>query len=236
MELRPIPGYRRYLISQDGTLIQNGATLKPLTIRPGKRGELRVAVMKDDNKPTNVTVARLVLLAWGGERRLPDDASPVPGYDGYYVTLAGDVYSAFQGPAGPHMKLKPQIGNRGYAYIMAYGTTPVTVHKLVLLAFVGPRPSAFHEGRHLNGNRTDNKKDNLCWGTKKENAEDRLLHGTTVRGEEFWSAVLNEEKVREMRRLRREENLSFTTIGERFGVNKVTARHACLGVTWKHVS
>lgn len=52
-----------------------------------------------------------------------------------------------------------------------------TVHTLVLKAFVGPPPPGM-EARHLDGNRLNNRLDNLAWGTKSENMADRLRHGT----------------------------------------------------------
>src|SRR5262249_12949164 len=35
-----------------------------------------------------------------------------------------------------------------------------------------------HEVRHLNGIRTDNRPENLAWGTKSENMQDAVRHGT----------------------------------------------------------
>lgn len=236
MELRPIPGYRRYAVSQDGSIVQNRATLKPLKLSRDKHGNTCVSLMKDDNKPTKLVVAKLVRLAWPGENQLPDGAVPIPGYEPYYALANGEIYSAFEGPTGPVRKLKTSnLTIHGYPYVTLYGKTPVAVHKLILLAFVGPRPSTRHECRHLNGIRTDNRKDNLEWGTKKENAADKHAHGTTIRGTRFWSAVLSEVDVREMRRLHTEEKMTFSALALRFNINKVTARCACLRLTWKHV-
>lgn len=236
MELRPIPGYRRYAVSQDGSIVQNCATLKPLKLSRDKHGNTCVSLMKDDNKPTKLVVAKLVRLAWGGENQLPDGAVPIPGYEPYYALANGEIYSAFEGPTGPVRKLKTSnLTIHGYPYVTLYGKTPVAVHKLILLAFVGPRPSSRHECRHLNGDRADNRKDNLAWGTKRENACDKQDHGTTIRGADLWSAVLDEDKVREMRRLHEVEGMDFSALALRFNINKVTARCACLRLTWKHV-
>ena len=50
------------------------------------------------------------------------------------------------------------------------------VHELVLLAFVGARPTLDHEACHGNGKRDDNRLTNLRWGTYADNAEDRKRH------------------------------------------------------------
>lgn len=52
-----------------------------------------------------------------------------------------------------------------------------TVHSLVLEAFVGPRPTG-HQSRHIDGNPAHNELTNLVYGTPKENAADKALHGT----------------------------------------------------------
>lgn len=49
-------------------------------------------------------------------------------------------------------------------------------HRLVLETFVGPCPKG-HETRHKDGDPANNRLDNLCWGTPKENAKDRGDHG-----------------------------------------------------------
>lgn len=53
-----------------------------------------------------------------------------------------------------------------------------TVHRLVAEAFIGPRPFPEAQIRHLNGIPTDNRVENLCYGTAQENAQDMLRHGT----------------------------------------------------------
>lgn len=59
----------------------------------------------------------------------------------------------------------------------------IAVHSLVALHFLPPRPSENHEIRHLDGNKLNPNADNLAWGTRKENADDREKHGRTSRGE-----------------------------------------------------
>lgn len=65
----------------------------------------------------------------------------------------------------------------------------VTVHSLVARAFHGEQPAPGYEVRHLDGNKTNNHFTNLAWGTTKQNADDRFLHGRTSRGEKHSAAI-----------------------------------------------
>lgn len=51
------------------------------------------------------------------------------------------------------------------------------VHRLVLEAFVGPRPEGMF-GCHNNGDPSDNRLENLRWDTPKNNSADMIRHGT----------------------------------------------------------
>lgn len=44
------------------------------------------------------------------------------------------------------------------------------VHILVAEAFLGPRPGGMEECRHLDGDKLNNRADNLRWGTRPGNA------------------------------------------------------------------
>jgi len=50
------------------------------------------------------------------------------------------------------------------------------VHRLVLEAFVGPGDGM--DGRHLDGNPGNNSLSNLAWGTRSDNVNDSVRHGT----------------------------------------------------------
>lgn len=52
------------------------------------------------------------------------------------------------------------------------------IHVLVCSAFHGPKPGPGFEVRHLNGIKTDNRPENLRWGTHSENVIDMVEHGT----------------------------------------------------------
>ena len=55
-------------------------------------------------------------------------------------------------------------------------TRSFAVHRLVCWTFHGAPACPKHVVRHLNGERTDNRAENLAWGTATENALDTIRH------------------------------------------------------------
>lgn len=106
----------------------------------------------------------------------------IPGYSGYYATDEGLIYSFKNGT----VKEKTQrLDTKGYLRVnLIKDGCPsrkksINVHTAVLLAFVGDKPAGM-ECRHLNGNCLDNHLKNLCWGTRQENVQDEIRHGTAA--------------------------------------------------------
>jgi hypothetical protein len=109
---------------------------------------------------------------------------PVVGHEeAYAVSNIGRVKSLERNITDKNGKTKPACGRllkpqssgqRGYLTVTLCGRIRY-VHNLVLTTFIGPRPLDL-ECRHLNGINTDNRIENLRWGTHKENAEDRIRH------------------------------------------------------------
>lgn len=120
-------------------------------------------------------------------------------YPGYYAEKDGHIYSTRNGI----LRQLPERIHKGYYRVnVRDGSTPakkyaIPVHKLILEAFVGARPPGY-VCRHLNGNAFDNRLENLCWGTPKENAQDAATHGTAVwlrHGEKAVAAKLTEQDI-----------------------------------------
>lgn len=108
----------------------------------------------------------------------------------------------------------------------------IFVHRLVLMAFVGPCPSG-HESRHLDGNPANNRKGNLAWGTRLENMADRYRLGehNPARGEQSGRATLTEIKVRQIRR-EAANGRSYAQIAGDVGASRNAVRKAAIGQTW----
>jgi hypothetical protein len=64
--------------------------------------------------------------------------------------------------------LSPGSNNSGHVTVALGKGNSKTVHSLVLLAFVGPRPDK-HDVLHLNHIPFDNRLSNLRYGTRSEN-------------------------------------------------------------------
>ena len=108
------------------------------------------------------------------------------------------------------------------------------VHALVLRLFVGPRPFGM-EARHLDGDRYNNRHDNLCWGTAKENSADKIRHGSSGIGEENAMATITNSQAIEVAKLR----LSGMSIGEASclsGFPKHQISKIWRGETWSKVT
>jgi len=94
--------------------------------------------------------------------------SKIKGYEGYCGGADWEVsdYGNLRHSGSP---TEPKIDSQGYPYIqLCTGGELVRVHKLVLLAFVGPPPSSFWMAIHKDGNRINNTIENLLWGRRSD--------------------------------------------------------------------
>ena len=88
---------------------------------------------------------------------------PVPGFDGLEASSHGQIRSRAQ-------NLLPRRRVRRYLAVwLGKSLRYALVHRLVLLAFHGERPSPRHETLHLDADPTNNRPENLRWGTHAEN-------------------------------------------------------------------
>lgn len=166
---------------------------------------------------------------------------PIPGYSGYEVSDLGRIRSyRVKGGGGPNRMraeprlLKPTINAKGYPIVCPVRdrTSHVeNVHKLVLLAFVGPRPDGT-ETRHLDGNKLNTRLDNLCYGTTRENADDNLRLAAYVHDGDHPRSRLTPDVVVELRTLWA-TGLSRKTLAKRFCISVGHVKQVVLGRTWK---
>ena len=70
----------------------------------------------------------------------------------------------------------PASGSDHLRVVLGHGQPGSTVHSLVALTFLGPRPEGM-EVRHLDGNAQNNHVDNLAYGSRRENVLDVMRIG-----------------------------------------------------------
>lgn len=95
-----------------------------------------------------------------------------PSYPGLWADSMGFVW--IEGISG----LRPAcvcISSKGYPRSSIRGKE-FKVHAVVLDAFYGRRPSPKHVSRHLNDIKTDNRPENLAWGSMSDNILDYRMN------------------------------------------------------------
>jgi hypothetical protein len=123
----------------------------------------------------------------------------------------------------------------------------IPVHQLAMRAFAGPCLPG-RETRHLDGNSTNNRwapgsteeevraaGGNLIYGTRPENAQDKVGHGTATRGERNGRHKLTVGDVREIHR-RRQGGESKKSLSRNFGVAPPIIRRILAGSAWQDVA
>lgn len=75
----------------------------------------------------------------------------------------------------------------------------------------------------------------LYEGTPKDNAQDRIRHGTVARGEKAGRAKLTEQQAVEIKFLTMESDVNYSAIGRQYGVGSNAIIAIAKGKTWKHI-
>ena len=112
---------------------------------------------------------------------------PIPGERGYLCAITGDIYSVRQrgGYGGgcslplnyaKARRLRAHPNPKGYLSVEVNGRTR-TVHSLVALTYIGPRPDGMQVA-HYDGDPANNHAKNLRYASAEENHADRLRHKT----------------------------------------------------------
>ena len=160
---------------------------------------------------------------------MPEEWRDIPSAPGYQASSLGRVRSLDRMVLGRDGReelhrgkvLKPQSMRNGYVEVFIRDgkrRKHRTVHTLVAEAFIGERPKGA-DVMHLNGDRSDNRAVNLCYGTRSEN-----LRQTYSYGGKQANGKLSLEDVDEVRlRLLRGESVS--SIAASFDVNISTICH-----------
>lgn len=117
----------------------------------------------------------------------------IEGFDNYQISTYGQVRSKRN-----KILLTQKPNSNGYLRVGLYTNKKqkfITTSSLVLSAFIGKRPSKHHDAAHLDGNVKNNNLENLQWKTKRENALDKIRHGTLAKGDRHGKTKLKKEDI-----------------------------------------
>jgi hypothetical protein len=159
---------------------------------------------------------------------------PIPGYPHYEAGSNGAIrtyyvwHSKTRRVAATPRVVRPHFNKRlGYYMVpVIRGDGKYTnqyVHVLVALAFHGLPPKG-QEVRHDNGVKTNNRSDNLIYGTRLDNNRDKLRHGKQPRGSRHHWAKLSHRQLMSIFQMRGRGRLQ-QEIADRLGVSQGYVSH-----------
>ncbi len=135
--------------------------------------------------------------------------------------------------------LKPAPTSRGYLSVQLYldvrpkKSKSFLVHRLVAQTFYD-NPESHRYVCHIDGDKLNNKAENLYWGTAEMNAADKTLHGTQLFGEKNHKAKVTEADVLEIRRLSK-KGIKNAVLARQYGLSPTTVSHINSRQIWKHI-
>lgn len=173
---------------------------------------------------------------------LTEEWRPVEGYPGYEVSDLGRVRSWRSNGKGGGFRAAPRVFSpskkrNGYLQVNLWRDgvrSTFTVHSLVAEAFIGPRPEG-QECRHRDGDKSNNRKSNLLWGTPSENSMDNVALGVhagfKIRGEAHYRATISDAQAEQIKDLT-SEGVPPRIIAKRLGVPVNTVKNVRYGAGW----
>lgn len=162
----------------------------------------------------------------------------LPGWPGYFVTSAGEIY----GPRGKPLRgYKDRYGYHCVSLGPRGKAVGVKVHRAVMSGFLGGIPEGMHVN-HRNGNKLDNRIENLEVNTPAENVRHTYStlgrKGTNtnpVKGSGHHNSILTEDDARKIRKLYR-EGWTQVDLASRFKTRQTNISMIVRRTAWAHVT
>lgn len=133
---------------------------------------------------------------------------------------------------------KPATNRTGYTVYSLYrndSSIQYFAHRLVLEAFVGPKPDGM-VCCHNDGNPANNRVENLRWDTPAANNQDQIKHGTICRGVRNGNNKHSPQDIRNIRRLYRTGKMNQRQIGEAYGIRQAAVSNIVRRRSWAWLS
>ena len=140
-----------------------------------------------------------------------------------------DAHKCFDGPDCLSWPFGKASDGRG---LVTYRGKKMTAPRAMCLAAHGEPPTPKHEAAHScgKGHEGCTHPGHLRWATTAENHADKVVHGTTQRGEKQWRAKLTRDDVKYIRRLA--GTMSHKEIADTFGIDQSHATNIINRKAW----
>jgi hypothetical protein len=184
-----------------------------------------------------------IMCRWDGEGPEQETWRQIPGVSGYSASSFGRVrrdapnIGGFGAVRSSGNILTPRALPRGHLQVtVCIGNRPKThlVHRLVAAAFLPAPDEERNCVCHRDDDPSNNRPNNLFWGTRRENSQDMVSKRRQAVGERVKSSKLTAEKVLEIRRAYASGQKQYD-LAESFGVSQSNVSMIVLRATWRHL-
>lgn len=129
---------------------------------------------------------------------------------------------------------KRKVGGYKSVMLCHHNRKTYFVHRLVAITFLGPRPEN-NQVNHLNGNKSDNRLQNLEWTTQSLNMRHARDNGflSLHRGEEHWNAKLTNKAICVIWNAPKSKDFRLK-LSKQFSISRATINDIKSQRTWKH--
>lgn len=171
------------------------------------------------------------------ENRMKEIFISIIGFDGFYqISNYGRVKSL---RFNKERIIKSFIGTGGYLHTQIKNNCVMhnlSIHRLVAKHFIS-NPDSKPDVNHIDGNKLNNRIENLEWCTKSENIRHSFKIGTHPRkiGTSNSNVKITESQVLEIRKLYDGKGISMRELANKYGLGKSSIYRIVNNISWSHI-
>jgi len=163
----------------------------------------------------------------------------IPGFSRYKASSNGEIYTPNWKGGKTGKIMKPAPDPFGYLRTVLVDdngkNTTVKVHRIIAQTFI-PNENDLKEVNHLNGNKSDNRVENLEWVSRKQNMIHAFQNGLqNNRGINNPISKLTEQDVIEIRAKFMPRIYGRKELAMEYNVKESTIKDVILRKSWSHI-